>query len=55
MSSGVKAKLHTEFGENRTNTSKVINVFVTFRMAAGGHLGLCISGFRDGWHLSHEV
>jgi len=37
---GVKTKLHAKFGENRTNGSGVIQVFVNFKMAAGGHLGL---------------
>ena len=37
---GVKTKLHAKFGENRTNGSGAIQVFVNFKMAAGGHLGL---------------
>jgi hypothetical protein len=47
-------KLHTKFGQNWTNGSKVIKVFVKFKMAAGGHPGLRISGFRDGRSLSGE-
>ena len=36
---GFKTKLHAKFGENRTNSSGVeIQVFVNFKMAAGGHL-----------------
>ena len=37
---GVKTKLRAKFGENRTNGSGVIQVFVNFKMAAGDHLGL---------------
>ena len=37
---GVKTKLRAKFGENRANGSGVIQVFVNFKMAAGGHLGL---------------
>ena len=37
---GVKTKLYAKFCENRTNGSGVIQVFVNFKMAAGGHLGL---------------
>ena len=37
---GVKAKLLAKFGENRTNGSGDIEVFVNFKMAAGGHLDL---------------
>ena len=37
---GIKTKLHAKFGENRTDGSAVIHVFVNFKMAAGGHLGL---------------
>jgi hypothetical protein len=33
-------KLRAKFGDNRINGSKVIKVFVKFKMAAGGHLGL---------------
>jgi len=44
---GVKAMLHTKFGENRTDGSGVIQVFVNFKMAAGGHLVLWISRFWD--------
>ena len=42
---GVETKLHVKFGENRTNGSKVIKVFVKFKMAAGGHLVFQISWF----------
>jgi len=35
---GVMTKLHAKFGENRTNGSGDIQVFVNFKMAAGGHL-----------------
>jgi hypothetical protein len=34
-----------KFGENQTKSSEVINVFVKFKMAVGGHFGLRISGF----------
>ena len=34
----VKTKLCAKFGENRMNGSEVIQVFVNFKMAAGGHL-----------------
>ena len=37
---GFQTKLHAKFGENRTNGSGVIQVFVNFKMTAGGHLGL---------------
>ena len=37
---GVKTKRLAKFGENRANGSEVIQVFVNFKMAAGGHLGL---------------
>ena len=37
---GVKTKLNAKFGENRINGSGAIQVFVNFKMAAGGHLGL---------------
>ena len=37
---GFNTKLHAKFGENRTNGSGVIQVFVNFKTAAGGHLGL---------------
>jgi hypothetical protein len=33
-------KLRAKFGQIRTNGSKVIKVFVKYKMAAGGHLGL---------------
>ena len=33
--------------ENLTNGSRVIQDFANFNMAAGGHLGLCISTFWD--------
>ena len=39
-SGGCKAKLHAKFGENRSNGSGVIQVFVNFKTAAGGHFGL---------------
>ena len=42
---GVKTKLHAKFGENRMNGSGVIQVFVNFKMAAGGHLVFQISRF----------
>jgi len=42
---GVRTKLHAKFGDNRTYGSKVIKVLVKSNMAAGGHLGLWISGF----------
>jgi hypothetical protein len=38
-------KLYAKFGENRANGSKVIKVFVKFKMAAGSHLGLRVSLF----------
>ena len=31
---GVKAKLHTKFGENQSNGSDVIQLFVNFKIAA---------------------
>ena len=34
----VKPKLPAKFGENRTNGSGDIKVFVYFKMAVGGHL-----------------
>jgi len=37
------SNLRAKFGENRTNGSRVIQVFANFNMAAGGHVGLCIS------------
>ena len=40
VSGGSKTKLHAKFGENLTNGSGAIQVFVNFKMAAGGHLGL---------------
>ena len=40
VSGGVKTKLRAQFNENRTNGSGVIQVYVNFKMAAGGHLGL---------------
>ena len=43
----VKAKLHAKFGEKRMNGVGVIQVFVNFKMAAGGHLGLRILRFWD--------
>ena len=36
----VTTKLQAKFGENRMNGSGAIEVFVNFKMAAGGHLGL---------------
>ena len=50
----VKTKRHAKFGDNRINGSKVIKVFVNFKMAAGGHLGLWISGFWECRPLSYE-
>ena len=47
-------KLHTKFGQNWTNGSKVIKVLVKFKMAAGGHLGLRISGSWRRLSLSGE-
>ena len=44
---GAKTKLCAKFGENRTNGSGVIQVFVNFKMAAGGHLGLRILRCSD--------
>ena len=41
----IKTKLHAKFGENRTNGLGVIQVFINFKLAAGGHLGLRISRF----------
>ena len=41
------SKLCAKFGENRRIASRVIEVFANFKMAAGGHLGLCISTFWD--------
>jgi hypothetical protein len=32
-------KLAAKFGENRINGSEIIQVFVNFKIAAGGHLG----------------
>ena len=43
----VTAMLHAEFGENRMIGLGVIQDFVNFKMAAGGHLGLRISRFWD--------
>ena len=40
VSGGVKTKLSAKLGENRTNGSGDIKVFVNFKMAADGHLGL---------------
>ena len=40
-------KLRAKLGENRTNGSGVIQVFVNFKMAAGDHLGLRILRFWD--------
>ena len=37
-----KTKVLAKFGENRTSGSGVIQVFVNFKMAAGGHLVLQI-------------
>ena len=45
LSRGVKTKLLAKFGENGPNGSGVIQVFVNFKMAAGGHLVFRISSF----------
>ena len=40
VSPGYQDEAHAKFGENRTNGSGDIKVFVNFKMAAGGHLVL---------------
>ena len=42
-----QAKLRAKFDENRMDGSGFIQVFVNFKMAAGGHLGLRIAKFWD--------